>query len=169
MIQVYTGNGKGKTTAAFGQALRASGQGLTVCIIQFLKGDEHFGEIQAAKNLRGVTVEQYGQKEFIRADSLQPQDRELAHKGLLRAEEIVAGCRCDMLILDEINLALAWGLVPLEEVLHLLNSAPPEMEIILTGRHAPSEILSRADLITEMQERKHYYQKGICARRGTEY
>jgi len=169
MIQVYTGNGKGKTTAAFGQALRALGKGMSVYVIQFLKGENHYGEVQALSKLPGVLIEQFGQKDMVNVEFPQERDRDLALKGLNKSREVIESGIYDLIILDEVNVAASWGLIPLEELLQILKSAPPDIEVVLTGRYAPPEVLSLADLITEMLDRKHYYNKGLPAREGIEY
>lgn len=168
-IQLYTGEGKGKTTAALGQALRALGKGLSVYLIQFMKGEMSYGEILAANMLPGFKLVQYGRKDFINPASPDPEDLELAQKGLLHAREVILSGKYDLVILDEINLAAAWKFIDLPDLLTLLKNRPPEVEIILTGRHAPSELISLADLATEMREIKHYFRQGVPAREGIEY
>ena len=169
LIQVYTGTGKGKTTAALGLALRASGHGLKVCIIQFMKGWPNYGELEGVKHLPGVTLRQFGRAEFVDKDNPDPADIRMAHDALRYAAEVITGGECDILILDEINVALDWGLISLEEVLPLLDARPPKMEMVLTGRNAHPEIVRRADLVTEMLDIKHPYADGVAARRGIEY
>lgn len=168
LIQVYTGNGKGKTTAALGLALRAAGHGLRTYIGQFLKG-RPTGELEAAKLLGPyLTIEQFGEPSFTFAEG-DAHQAALVHKGLQRIRQVLASGEYDIVVLEEINVALDLGLVPLEEVLALLDERPPEVELVLTGRGAPQEIISRADLVTEMVSIKHPYQRGVKARMGIEF
>jgi len=169
LIQVYTGNGKGKTTAALGLALRAAGHGLRVLMIQFMKGNIQYGELEASKRLSPyLTIKQMGRETFVSRTNPDPVDVELAKKGLSLAREAIQSQSYDIVILDEINVAVDYGLIPLSEVLDLMDSKPASVELILTGRYAKPEILEKADLVTEMVERKHYYQKGIQSREGIE-
>ena len=167
-IQLYTGDGKGKTTAALGAALRAVGHGERVFMIQFMKG-RLYGELEAAKKLDGFTIEQHGRDEFVDPKDPDPVDRELAAKGWRRAEELVREGSADMLILDEINVAVAFGLVDLERVLSFMREKPERLELILTGRYAPAEMIDLADTVTEMREIRHHYRNGVPARKGIEY
>lgn len=168
-IQVYTGDGKGKTTAALGQALRAAGHNFKIIVIQFMKGKINYGELEAVKKLPNFTIEQYGLPTFVDKDSPSKEDVSLAKKGFARAKEVIMGGNYDFVILDEINIALDYGLVPLDELLELIKNKPGNVELILTGRYAPPEIIKIADLVTEMKEIKHHYRKGIQARKGIEY
>lgn len=170
LIQVYTGDGKGKTTAALGLALRAVGHNLKVYMIQFMK-EWPYGEVKAAQRLKpNLTIVQFGRKEFVNKDNPDPKDIELAKKGLKHAEEIIKSGKYDIVILDEINIAVAWNLIPLEEALKVINQKPLHVELILTGRYAPKEFIEIADLVTEFKEIKHPYRlKGITARPGIEY
>ena len=167
MIQVYTGNGKGKTTAALGLALRAVGAGKKVYICQFLKG-KYCCELITLKKLKNIKIEQFGSKCFLRkAPTL--KDKELAKKALLAARRAIKGKIHGMIILDEINVALQLNLIRVDDVLQLLKTIPQDKEIILTGRHAPAEILKIADLVSEIKEVKHYFRKGTKGRKGIEY
>jgi cob(I)alamin adenosyltransferase len=169
MIQVYTGDGKGKTTAALGLALRAVGHGYKVVMIQFLKGPEQTGELMAAEKLAPfLTIRPMGRSGFIDKDHPHPEDRALAQKALAYAREIMVKQPIDLLILDEINVALAFGLVPVEAVLELIQLKPYSLEMILTGRYADPKILEKADLVTEMKNQKHYFAQGIPDRKGIE-
>jgi len=168
-IQVYTGDGKGKTTAAIGQAIRAAGHRLRVMMIQFMKGKINYGELEAVKQILGFTIEQYGGPEFVNKNNPDKEDIEWAQKGWSRAKEVIQSGKYDMVILDELNIALDFGLIALDEVIEGMKSKPKHLELILTGRYAPREIMELADLVTEMKEIKHPYQKGIQAREGIEY
>jgi len=169
LIQVYTGNGKGKTTAALGLALRAVGHGLKVFIIQFMKGNINYGELEAAKKLSPyLTIKQTGRETFVSKDLPDPIDVKLAKEGFTLAEEVIQNGAYDIVILDEINVAIDYGLIPLSQIISLLDKKPPGVELILTGRNAPPEIIEKADLVTEMVEKKHYYKKGIKVRNGIE-
>jgi cob(I)alamin adenosyltransferase len=169
LIQVYTGNGKGKTTAALGLAFRAVGQGLRVLVIQFMKGSIHYGELQSALKLSpNLTIRRIGREMFVSKSDPDPIDLELAREGLLFARKAIENREYDIVILDEINVAIDYGMIPLSELLKLIDSKPKTVELILTGRNAKPEVMERADLVTEMVERKHYYEKGIQARKGIE-
>jgi len=168
LIQVYTGNGKGKTTAALGLALRAVGHGLKVLMIQFMKGDQ-YGELESSKRLSPyLTLKQVGRETFISKSNPDQKDLQLAQEGFGIAKKAIQNKEYDIVILDEINLAVDYGLIPITEILQLIDSKPVEIELILTGRNVKREILERADLITEMVDRKHYYEKGVPAREGIE-
>ena len=169
LIQIYTGNGKGKTTAALGLVLRACGHGAKIAVIQFMKGWEHYGELSAVKLLPNVTLVQTGRPDYVYRGKEEQQDFEEAKRGLALASEFVSSGEYDLLILDEINVALDYKLIPLCDVLTLLDSNPNSLEIVLTGRSAPKELTEKADLVTEMKEIKHPYQKGLQGRRGIEY
>jgi cob(I)alamin adenosyltransferase len=169
LIQVYTGNGKGKTTAALGLALRAVGHRMKVLMIQFMKGNIQYGELESAKKLAPyLTIKQVGQETFISKSNPDPKDLQLAQEGLRIAKKAIQNREYDIVILDEINLAVDYGLIPITEILQLMDSKPKEIELILTGRNVKHEILERADLITDMVDRKHYYDKGVPAREGIE-
>jgi cob(I)alamin adenosyltransferase len=167
-IQLYTGDGKGKTTAALGAALRAVGHGRRVAMVQFMKG-RLYGELAAAKRLDHFTIEQYGRDEFVDPKHPAPIDRELAERGWRRAEELRGDETLDMLILDEINVAVSFGLIDLAAVLAFMRSKPAGLELILTGRNAPPEMIELADTVTEMREIRHHYARGVNAREGIEY
>jgi len=169
LIQVYTGNGKGKTTAALGLALRAVGHGMKVLIIQFMKGSTGYGEQEAAKRLSpNLTIIKSGREAFVSRSNPDPVDFKLAQEGFSKAREAIQNKGFDIVILDEVNMAIDYGLVPLSDLLQLIDSKPDTMELILTGRNAKPEVLEKADLVTEMTEQKHYYRKGIPAREGIE-
>ena len=169
-VHIYTGNGKGKTTAALGLALRAAGHGLRTVIVQFMKG-QHYSELDAVrKSSLPITIEQYGSPEFCRPEANDIDiHRDLASKGLARAKEIVGTNDCDILVLDEICTALLFHLITLDDIITLIKNKPASMELVLTGRGAPEDLYPFCDLITEMKEIKHYYTQGIQARVGIEY
>lgn len=167
MIQVYTGNGKGKTSAALGLAIRAAGAGLKIYIGQFLKGKKS-SELKSLKKISNIKVEQFGSKCFIKRGPTK-KDRELAKKGLIKVKEILTRKLFDVVILDEINVALNLRLISQKEVIELINNMPKKIELILTGCNAPKKIIRIADLVSEIKELKHYFKKGIKARRGIEY
>lgn len=167
MIQVYTGNGKGKTTAALGLALRASGAGLKVYIAQFAKG-RTYSELVALKKIKNIEVEQFGRRCFIKAKP-DKQDIKLACAGLEKIKKLILNNEYRLIILDEINIALKFKLISLWEVLAILKNASANTEIVLTGRYACPEILKIADLVSEIKDKKHYYNKGVMARRGIEF
>ncbi|MBU1150388.1 MAG: cob(I)yrinic acid a,c-diamide adenosyltransferase, partial [Proteobacteria bacterium] len=151
ILQVYTGNGKGKTTAAFGQALRAIGQGYKVCVIQFMKGRKYGEFLAAEKYLPDLTVHLSGLDSFVMRDNPAPLDIELARQGLDLARQAVLSGDYDMVILDEINVAADFKLIPLADVLALIKDKPAGLDLILTGRYAPPEIVALADTVTEMR------------------
>jgi len=165
-IQVYTGNGKGKTTAAFGLALRAACSGKKVYIGQFVKGMK-YSEVQVEKHIPSIKIEQLGRDCFIHHEPTE-EDIEAARAGLEKCKKILKDGKYDLVILDEISIAIYFKLVSTEEVLEMIKNRLPHIEIVLTGRYAPKEIIDIADLVTEMKEIKHYYTKGIMARRGIE-
>ena len=166
-IHVYTGNGKGKTTAAFGLAMRAAGRGKKVCIIQFMKPDKGYGEQISARKL-GIELHPMGRDKFVNKNNPDRIDVNLAKKALQLAKDKMNG-NYDLLILDEINVAVDFNLISVDDVLNLLSDIPERTEVILTGRYARDEIINRADLVTEMREIKHYFEKGVVAREGIEY
>jgi len=167
-IQVYTGAGKGKTTAALGLALRAVGHGLRVCMVQFMKNDRGIGEIRAAELLAPrLSIHPMGPKGFITGKP-RPVDHEMARKAFDFARDVVQNGAYDVVILDEVNMAVHFGLLSVEEVLDVMDRKPDSVELVLTGRDAPPEVVERADLVTEMTEIKHYFAKGVAARKGIE-
>jgi len=168
-IQVYTGDGKGKTTAALGLALRAAGYKHKVYIGQFLKGQK-YGELLSVKKLSPyITIEQFGRKGFIHVTK-DPDEEDIkrAKRGLKKCLEAMLSRKYRIIILDEINVAVDLNLITEEKVHEFLDKRPEDVEIILTGRYAPPSFLKRADLVTEMKEKKHYYKKGVKAREGIE-
>jgi len=165
-IQVYTGNGKGKTTAALGITLRCLCASNKVFFGQFMKG-QNYSELKAPQYFENLKMEQFGEPTFIKGEPSE-KDIEDAKKGLMRMREVLSSGEYDMVVFDEINTALFFHLVEAEEVLEVLNLKPEKTEVILTGRYAPQEIIDRANLVTEMREIKHYYNEGVNARVGIE-
>jgi cob(I)alamin adenosyltransferase len=169
LVQVYTGDGKGKTTAALGLALRAAGYGLHTYIGQFMKGQQ-YGELAGAQLLDPyLTIEQYGLPTFVHVHQATPEDVCMAHEGLERVRAAMHSGRYAVVVLDEVCVAVHFQLLTVDEVLALMDEKPAGVELVLTGRRAPAALLARADLVTEMHEVKHPYEKGVQARRGIEY
>jgi len=166
-IQVYTGNGKGKTTAALGLSIRAAGHGLKTYIGQFMKG-QHCGELTALRDNPCITIEQYGDIECIRRDQVTQKHMDQAEQGLVKARDAMLSGQYDLVVLDEINVTIWFGLLTVKQVLEFLDQRPESVEIILTGRNAPQEFIQYADLVSEIKEVKHYYNQGILARDGIE-
>lgn len=178
-VQVYTGNGKGKTTCALGAGLRAAGHGLEVRMIAFMKakiatrsgGTEiNYGEFKSVEFIPNFSIIPAGRETFVNKENPDPIDIEMAQNGLKQAKEFLEQHACDVLILDEINVAVEWGLISLEDQLALIDKKPADVEIIMTGRYAHPALLERANLVTEMTEKKHYYSTDkVEARRGFEF
>ena len=166
-VQVYTGDGKGKTTAALGLALRAVGAGKKVFIAQFVKGQE-YSELDAVKRLAPLlTLKQYGRKNFIHGKPA-PEDLHAAQEGLNEVRKLIRSGKYDLFILDEINIATHLELIPTSEVLTLIRQKPEHVELVLTGRYADQKLIDAADLVTDMRPVKHYFEKGVTARKGIE-
>ena len=168
LIQVYTGDGKGKTTAALGLALRAAGRGMKVLIIQFMKKWD-YGELHSLKLIPLITLKTFGTKEFIYKGKAKKIDYEEAEKAFSFGVEGVKSGNYDLVIFDELNMALYYELLDLKEVIKKIKEKPENVEVVITGRKAPQEIIEIADLVTEMREVKHPYQKGVEARKGIEF
>lgn len=168
-IQIYTGNGKGKTTAALGLALRAAGHGLKTYFCQFLKGQD-YGELSAIQKLSSlITIEQFGRKGFIHVTkNPDKEDIVRARQGLRICYKKMKSRKYRIIVLDEVNVAVHFNLFAEKEIHDFMDEKPEEIELILTGRYAPKSFIERADLVTEMKEIKHYYKKGIQARKGIE-
>ncbi len=167
-VQVYTGDGKGKSTAAFGLVMRATGKGLRAAVLQFMKSDPDWGEIVTLRKL-GVDVRQCGLDHWVLPGELKPEDLAAAAAGFTAARDLVLGGAYDLVVLDELVTALRFELVALADVLKLVADKPPAVELVITGRGAPEELIAAADLVTEMRPLKHYYDAGVKARSGIEY
>ena len=169
LVHVYTGNGKGKTTASLGLALRATGHGLRVGVLQFMKGSTVYGELAAARRLAPeLSIEQVGRDTFVSRSNPDPEDVAMARKGFDKAIEMVRSGEYDLIVLDELNCVVDYGMIPLQEVRELIRLKAPHTELVLTGRNAHPDIVALADLVTEMREVKHYYNSGQHARTGIE-
>lgn len=166
-IHIYTGDGKGKTTAALGLAIRAAGYGMKTYIGQFMKG-QHYGELTALRDHPCITIEQYGDIGCVHRKEITQKHMDQAQQGLKQVREAMHSHRYDIIILDEINVAVWFDLIKAEEVLELLNERPKNVEFILTGRRAPEAFLEMADLVSDVKEIKHYYNRGVKARTGIE-
>ena len=169
LVQVFTGEGRGKTSAALGTALRAVGNGLRVFIVAFMKAGHPSGEWGVLSGLPNVCTARFGTKAFVDPASPSQEDREQAAQALKAAREAMLSGDYDMVVLDEVNVAVAWNLVDLHDVLRLIEDRPQNVELILTGRGADKEVVRAADLVTEMLNIKHPYVEGTSARRGIEY
>jgi cob(I)alamin adenosyltransferase len=168
LIHVYTGSGKGKTTTAIGLGIRAAGAGLQVYMVQFMKGRKYC-ELSILDDIEHFSYSQHGRDEFVNKDHPEQIDIDLAVEGLSVAKDLIESNKYDMIILDEINVAVDFGLLPLEEILQLIEKKPTHLELVLTGRYADKEIIRIADYVTEMLEIKHPYQTGVEARKGCEF
>ncbi len=171
LVHVYTGNGKGKTTAALGLAVRMAGHGKKVFMIQFLKGGMKYGELAASEKLENLTIKQCGRASFVDRDNPDPVDVKMAQDALELAGEAISGGEYDLVILDEVNVALEFGLIPLERVIEIVKRRHERVEIVLTGRYAPEKIVELGDYVTEMREIRHPYKEGegVKSRPGVEY
>jgi len=170
LVLVYTGDGKGKTTAAVGLGLRAAGHGLRVKMLQFMKGPGNvYGETLAISgHVPGFEIEQVGRDTFVKKESPSPEDVEAARRGLEAARVALDGTY-DLVILDELNVAIDFGLVDVHEALDLLRSRAPSVDVVVTGRYAPAQMIELADMVSEVREVKHHFKKGAGARKGIEY
>lgn len=166
LVHVYTGDGKGKTTAALGLAVRACGHGFNVYMIQFMKGKINYGELETATLIPTFEITQFGRPEFVSKENPDPEDIKLAQKGFEHAKEVISSQKYDIVILDEINVAMDFNLISTDEVVSLLEHRPKTVELILTGRKCPRQIVKIADYVTEMLEIKHPYTEGMQARKG---
>lgn len=168
-VHVYTGDGKGKTTASLGLALRAVGHGMRVFIIQFMKGNIEYGELETARRLAPeMEIRQMGRETFVDREEPDPVDIKMAVEALDLASELIKKGEHDLVVLDEINVAVDFKLISVKDVLSLIEQKPEHMELVLTGRYAHKDIIEAADLVTEMKCVKHYYDNGVQARVGIE-
>lgn len=169
LVQVYTGNGKGKTTASLGLVFRALGHGLRIYVMQFMKGQTVYGELESAKQFSGqLVIEQVGRAQFVKQGKQTGEDRKLAQEAFARARALVSSGAYDLVVLDELNCAVDFALVELDAVKVMIHGKPAHTELVITGRNAHPDIVELADLVTEMREIKHYYHAGQPARTGIE-
>ena len=169
MVQVFTGNGKGKTSAALGAVLRATGHGLRVYIVFFMKGKYPYGEFSTLPKLPNVDIASFGLRCLIDPANINPEEIEQAKLALSAAREAMLSGNYDIVVLDEVNVAIHFKLIELGEVVRLISDKPRNVELILTGRYADAKLIELADLVTEMVKLKHPYDKGVKARKGIEY
>ncbi|MEE9400233.1 MAG: cob(I)yrinic acid a,c-diamide adenosyltransferase [Dehalococcoidales bacterium] len=169
LVQVFTGNGKGKTSAALGTVLRALGHGLRAYIVFFMKGKYPYGEFRTLSRLPNVDVASFGLRCFIDPEHIKPEEIEQAKLALSAAREAMLSGKYDLVVLDEVNIATWYKLIEPDEVMKLIDDKPPNVELILTGRYADARIIELADLVTEMVKLKHPYDQGVRARKGIEY
>jgi len=169
LVQIFTGDGKGKTSAALGTVLRASGNGLRIYVVFFMKGDYPYGEFSILPKLPNVEIARFGLVSFCDPNNVKPEEKEQARLALAAAREVILSGKYDLVVLDEVNVAVAWKLIELEDVIRLLNEKPSDVELILTGRYADTKLVQLADLVTECLKIKHPYDEGIVARKGIEY
>ncbi|MBI2910463.1 MAG: cob(I)yrinic acid a,c-diamide adenosyltransferase [Chloroflexi bacterium] len=169
LVQLYTGSGKGKTTAATGCVVRAAGHGLRVHIVYFMKGDTRYGEQSVLAGLPNVSFERFGSLDFVDPQNVKEEEKRQARDALEAARRAIFSGQYDIVVLDEVNVAVGWKLLDLQEVVNLVETKPGNVDLILTGRYADPKLIELADLVTEMVEIKHHYRKGIQARAGVEY
>lgn len=169
LIHLYYGSGKGKTTAAIGLGVRAALQSFNVYMIQFMKGDIDYGELKITKHLPNFKIIQYGRKEFVNKKNPEKIDIEFAKQAFNHAKRIIDSGKYKLVILDEINYAIEYKLLKLEDVISLIGNKPKNVELVLTGNYAPKKLRKKADYVTKMKNCKHPFQKNIKARKGIEY
>jgi cob(I)alamin adenosyltransferase len=169
LVQVFTGDGKGKTSAALGAVIRAAGHGLRVYIAFFMKGDYPYGERNVLSMLPNVNMASFGSAEFVDPANIKPEEIEQAGQALAAAREAMLSGNYDLVVLDEVNLVVAWKLVELDEVIKLISDKPQNVGLIFTGRKADTRLIQQADLVTEMLKIKHPYDEGVVAQKGIEY
>ncbi len=169
LVQVFTGNGKGKTTAAMGTIIRAAGHGLKVFLVSFMKGNYAYGEYKILAQLPNVKIAQFGLRKLTDPSNITSEEKQQAVDALATARDAVTGGKYDLVVLDEVNIAVSYDLIGIDDVLQLVRDKPPHVEIILTGRYADNKLLELADLVTEMVKIKHPLDKGIKARKGIEF
>jgi cob(I)alamin adenosyltransferase len=168
-VHVLTGPGKGKTTAAFGLSLRAAGHGLRVCVVQFMKTGMTTGESIAAKQLKSIEIAQFGTGKFVDPKRITKADRRCAEDAMAYTKKVLEGGKCDLVILDEVNLAVSFGLVDPADVIEMLSGRKKGIEVILSGRNAPQEFVDLADYVSYIDNRKHPFESGTKARKGIEW
>jgi len=168
MLHIYTGNGKGKTTAALGLICRSLGRGKKVCLIQFMKKNYEYGEIEFLQKQENITIIQTGTDQLVNPENPDQIDFDEAQIGYKAAKEAILSNKYDLIVIDEINVAVEWKLLEKEKQLELMEM-PTQAEIIMTGRYASEEAILKANLVTEMREVKHYYNQGMEARKGVEF
>jgi len=169
LVEIFTGDGKGKTSAALGVVLRALGHGLHIHIVYFMKGEFPYGDQKMLSELPNVTFARFGFESFVDPANVKPEEKEQARKALEAAREAMLSLKYDIVVLDEVNVAAAWNLIDVDEVVKLIGDKPASVELILTGRHADPRMIEVADLVTDMVKVKHPYDKGILSRRGIDY
>lgn len=169
LVQVFTGNGKGKTTAAVGTIVRAAGHGFRVFLVSFMKGNYAYGEYKTLSKLPNIEIAQFGLRKFTNPARVNTKEKEQAEAALATARKAVMSGNYDLVVLDEVNVAVCYNLIGQEEVIKLMKDKPPHVELILTGRYADNRLLEAADLVTEMVKVKHPFERGIKARKGIEY
>lgn len=169
LLLMYTGEGKGKTTAALGLSLRALGHGQKVGFVQFMKGSKNYGEVRIAEKLPNFTLVQSGRESFVSYENPDPVDIEMAQEGIEILAQWFEQDQYDLVVADELLVALGFKLVTVQEVIDLLDKRPDRLNLVLTGRYAPEEILALADTVTIMQEHRHAYQQGVEAKEGMEF
>jgi len=169
LVQVYTGDGKGKTSAAFGLALRAVGRGLKVYFIQFIKGGFDYGELYIVEKIPNLKLATFGRGRFVTEIPPSKEDSKLVREAFELAKKVVNSGKYDVVVLDEVNVVLNLKMLSIDEVIDLIKSKPKHVELILTGRYVPAQIIDAADLVTEMREVKHPYTQGVPPRKGIEY
>lgn len=168
MIQIYTGNGKGKTTASLGLICRSLGRGNSICLIQFMKKNYEYGEIKFLEKQNNITIIQTGTAQLVDPDNPAQIDFDEAQLGYEKSKEVILSGKYDLIVIDEINVAVKWNLLAKEKQLELMD-IPTDAEIVMTGRYASAEVIAKADLVTEMREIKHYFNNGSEARKGVEF
>jgi cob(I)alamin adenosyltransferase len=169
LVEIFTGNGKGKTSAALVVVLRALGHNLRVHIVYFMKGNYPYGEQKILSQLSNVSLARFGQMSFIDPMNVKEEEKEQARQALLAASEAIFSGNYDIIVLDEVNLAAAWNLVDVDDIVELIKRKPEDVELILTGRYADAKLIELADLVTEMVEVKHPYERGVLSRQGIDY
>jgi cob(I)alamin adenosyltransferase len=169
LVQIFTGDGKGKTSAAIGSVIRALGHGLKVYIVLFMKGDHPYGERQILPKLPGVTLDSFGSPNFVDPQNVKPEERAEAARALAAAREAMLSGDYDLVVLDEVNVAVFFGLITVDDVLKLIADKPLKVELILTGRRADTKLVQAADLVTECLKIKHPFDEGVAARGGIEF